>query len=290
MQNFLGLEEKYSNQENSKIVVLPIPFERTTSYIKGTKNAPLEIIKASHQVEFYDEELDCEAYKNGIYTDDSFFNSEFEKLETKQVFQKISKKISEYIKEDKFVISLGGEHSISAPIIKPYFEKLSDLVVIQFDAHSDLRDSYEGSKDNHACVMKRIYELTSNYKNIFQIGIRAQCFSERKFIIENDLNIVYMHEINKDPDRLSKLASKIKNKKVYITLDLDAFDPTLIPTLGTPEPNGLMWQDFFNFFKQVNTNNEIIGMDVVELCPNPHFPYSNFTVARMIYRMISQIC
>jgi agmatinase len=281
--NFLGLTEKHSNFSDSEIVIVSAPLEKTVSYGEGTSRAPEEILSASHYVEFYDEELKREiCYEKGICT---LKPLELTKLPHDTALGLIESTVSELINLNKFVVTLGGEHSLSAASFTPHNNKYSNLSVLQIDAHSDLRDEYEGSKLSHASVMSRIFELN---KNLLQVGIRAQCIEESQFIENNNISTYYMRDI-----RSGKHGSKWQGKvvgnlqdNVYITFDVDGLDPSVISETGTPEPGGLFWDETMDLLKLVGESKNIVGFDVVELSPDVGSNASSFTTAKLIYKMI----
>ena len=282
--NFLGIGVKHTSFNNSKIVILSVPLEKTVSYGKGTAKGPREILKASHFVEFYDEELGKElCFSKGICT---LKPLDFENQRIETALQKIYKTVKFLINENKFVVTLGGEHSLSISPIKAYLEAYTNLSVLQIDAHSDLRDTYENSKHSHACVMARVAELT---KNIVQVGIRAQSTEEAEFIKKNKINTFYARNIHTNKfgkDWQKKVVSKLK-KNVYITFDLDGFDPSLLPATGTPEPGGLFWNETMSLLKLVGKEKNIVGFDVVELAPSKYHPASNFVAAKLVYKILN---
>jgi agmatinase len=280
-KNFLGIEKKYSSYENSEIVIVSAPYEKTVSYGKGTKNGPKEILKASHYVEFYDEETRRElCFEKGIAT---LPELSFGKLTPKKSLEKIYKSVKENLGNGKFVVTLGGEHTISQAPIKAFTERFENISVLQFDAHSDLRDTYEGTKYSHACIMARVAEFT---KNIVQVGIRAQDKSEAEFIARNKIATFYAREIYNSKNWMKRALEKL-NENVYITFDVDAFDPSLLPATGTPEPGGLFWDETMNFLKLVGTKRNIVGFDVVELAPSKVHPASNFIAAKLVYKILN---
>lgn len=282
--NFLGIEKEYSSYDKSKIVILSAPLEKTVSYGKGTLNGPGEILKASHYVEFYDEETNRElCFEMGIAT---LPQLSFENLSVKRSLSKIQKEVTRHIRNNKFVVTLGGEHSLSSASIKAHHEEFENLSILQIDAHSDLRDSYEGNKYSHASVMARVAEFN---KNIVQIGIRAQCAEEANFIKENKINTFYMRNIRmgKYGDSWQNEAVKKLKRNVYITFDVDGFDPSLFPATGTPEPGGLFWDETMNLIKLVAEKKNIVGFDVVELAPNKFHPSSNFIAAKLVYKLLN---
>ncbi len=282
--NFLGLDKKYSDYENSQIVILPIPLEKTVSYGKGTAKGPKEILKASHYVEFFDEETNGEiCFEKGIAT---LHEDDYSKLTLKKSLDKIYTKAKTLLHDGKFVVTLGGEHSVSFPVIKAHLEKYPDLSIFQIDAHSDLRQIYEGTKYSHACVMARVAELTTQ---ITQVGIRAQCKEEARFIKENGIKTFYTRDIrtNKFGKNWQKKVVETLGENIYITFDLDGFDPSLLPATGTPEPGGLFWDETMKLLKMVGESKNIVGFDVVELAPSKVHTASNFTASKLTYKLMN---
>lgn len=281
--NFLAIEEEYSNYKDSQVVVLSAPFEATVSYGHGTKNGPKGILKSSHYVEFYDEEFDRElCFEKGIC---ALAPMNFEKLSVKKSLDLIYKNVSQVLNDGKFPIVLGGEHSISAPIAKAFSEKYQNLSILQFDAHSDLRNEYSGTPHSHASVMARVAEFN---KDIVQIGIRAQCIDEAKFIKENNINTFYMRSIRsgKYGDWMREALNKL-NENVYITFDVDGFDPSFMANTGTPEPGGLFWDETIEFLKMVGKERNVVGFDVVELAPVKANPSPDFIAAKLTYKLLN---
>lgn len=283
-KNFLAIEDKYSSYENSKIAILSAPFEKTVSYGKGTADGPKEIIKASHYVEFYDEELDRElVFEKGIAT---LPELKFKDMSTKKGINKIYKNVKELIADEKFVVTLGGEHSLSSAPVKAHFEAYENLSVLQIDAHSDFRDTYNGSKYSHASVMARVAEFT---KDIVQFGIRAQCIEESKFIKENGIKTYYMRDIRTGKhgeDWQQKVIDDLK-ENVYVTFDVDGLDPSVINATGTPEPGGLLWDETMNLFRKIGEMKNIVGFDVVELAPSKYHESSSFVTAKLVYKLLN---
>ncbi len=282
--NFLGIEKKFSNFESSEIVIFPAPLEKTVSYGKGTVKGPSAILRASHYVEFYDEETKREiCFEKGIA---SLPVPDFSKLGLKKSLDKIYSVTKSLLAGGKFVVTLGGEHSLSYPVIKAHLEKYPDLSILQIDAHSDLRDSYEGTKYSHACVMARVAELT---KKITQVGIRAQCKEEAEFIKQNKIQTFYARDIRTGKfgeNWIGKVVDSL-GKNVYVTFDLDGFDPSLLPATGTPEPGGLFWDETMNLLKTIGLKKKIVGFDVVELAPSKAHPASDFIAAKLTYKLIN---
>jgi len=283
-KNFLAIEEKYSNFDDSKIVILSCPYEKTTSYGKGTSNGPKAIIKASHFVEFFDEETLKEVcFSHGIAALEPL---EFGKLSGKKALDLIYNNIKDLIQIGKFVVTLGGEHTISTAPIKAHFDSFENLSILHFDAHSDLREEYEGSKYSHACFAKRVAEFTTK---ITQIGIRAQCKEEYEFIKEKGINTFYAHEIRNKGFNEGFIDAVINtlDKNVYITFDVDYFDPSIMPSTGTPEPNGFYWAETMRLLKAVCEKRNLVGFDVVELAPRKDNPFPNFLTAKLIYKILN---
>ncbi len=276
--NFLGLEENFTDYKKSKTVILQVPYEGTVTYKKGTAFGSKAIIEASKEVEWYDDELDYMPCNVGIST--------LKPINTQgspeEVNNNIYKEIKKNIQDNKFIITLGGEHSITSSIVKAFKEKYPDLSVLQLDAHSDLRDSYQGSKFNHACIMKRIFDFGLKFT---QVGIRSISEEEEPFIKQNKLKLFFARNIYNN-DRWFKSALDSLTENVYITIDLDVFDPSIIPAVGTPEPGGLDWYKVINFLKEVFANKNVVGCDVVELSPIKDNVVSDFTAARLVYKLI----
>lgn len=283
-RNFLGLEKRFSSYKNSSIIIIQSPLEKTVSYGKGTAKGPSEILKASHYVEFFDEELGRElCFEKGICTLEEI---KCENLSTAKSIEKIYRVVNKHINAGKFVVTLGGEHSLSLAPVKAHFENYDNLSVLQIDAHSDFRDSYEGSKYSHASVMARVAEFTSN---IVQVGIRAQSKEEFDFVKNNHIHTFYARDIREQ--RFGKnwqsKVTEVLDQNVYITLDVDGFDPSVIPATGTPEPGGLFWDETMNLLKLIGKNRNIIGFDVVELAPNINDVSSSFNAAKLIYKILN---
>ena len=285
-KNFLAIEEEFSNYKDSKIVILPVPFEQTTSYGKGTSKGPKAILEASHYVEFFDEEMNrelCFEKGNGIC---SLYPIETEDKKEKKALDVIYENVKKHIGNGKFVVTIGGEHSISTAPIKAYFDSYNNLSILHFDAHSDLREEYEGSKYSHASFAARVSEFTTA---ITQVGIRAQCKAEYDFIKEKKINTFYAFEIRNGKhgfDWMNRVVDSLK-ENVYITIDVDYFDPSIMPSTGTPEPNGFYWDETMKLLKMLGENRNFVGFDVVELSPRKNFPFPDFLTAKLIYKMLN---
>ena len=276
MKKFLGEENIYDNQETSFGVVVPIPFEFSTSYGKGASKGPQAIIDASEYVELYDEVLKSEAYKSGILTAEY---PEYKKNPA-QAIEQIKKQIKEYIVENKFVVALGGEHSLSQAVFAAHMDKYTNLSVLQLDAHADLRDTYEGNKFSHASVMKRIWELN---RNIVQCGIRSLSKEEAVFIKENNINTFFAHDLKSKND-WDKVIDKL-SENVYLTIDVDFFDPSIMPATGTPEPGGFFWDETMSILDKLFSSKNVVGCDVVELSPLKEMHHADFMIAKLVYKL-----
>ncbi|HHM02864.1 MAG TPA: agmatinase [Caldithrix abyssi] len=273
---FLAIDEQQSRYDAAACVVLPLPYEQTTSYGQGTAGGPRAIIEASAYVELFDEVYGCEIYKKGIHTDEPLrFSGRVE-----QDFRAIEQRAARHLANDKFIVALGGEHSVSFPLYRAFHQKYDDLTVVQFDAHSDLRDSYEGSIYSHASVMKRIYDLNPR---IVQLGIRSQCAEEAELIKKEGIQTVYAHKVRTQwPETVSKLRGNI-----YITFDVDFWDPSIMPATGTPEPGGFLWDETLEVLEAVFKAGNVVGCDVVELSPLRGLSHPDFTTAKLVHKLIT---
>lgn len=283
-KNFLALEERYSSFQNSKVVILSCPYEATTSYGHGTANGPKAIIDSSQYVEFFDEELNREfCFDHGIAT---LKPLDFKGLRGKKAMDLIYKNVHNLIKAGKYVVTLGGEHSISSAPVKAHFDNFESMSVLQFDAHSDYRNEYEGSKYSHASVMARVAEFT---KDIVQVGIRAQCKEEYNFIKENNLTTFYAYEIRNGVygDNWDEKVIDSLKENVYVTFDVDYFDPSIMPSTGTPEPLGFYWDETLKLLKKLGERKRVVGFDVVELAPRKDLSYPDFYSAKLVYKMLN---
>ena len=277
---FLGIDNKFSFKE--KAVVIPFGLEKTVSYGSGTKNGPKEIIKASHQVELYDEELNCEPYKKiGIKTLKPFKINKNIKIALK----KISDINSKILDKKLFPITFGGEHSITPGCIAPFAKKFKKICLLHFDAHADLRESYNGEKFSHASAIKRC--LDHKNVSVISFGIRNISSSEIPFLKKNSKRINIFWAKDKAKWNLVKFKKLIKNKTVYLTFDVDGFDSSIMPATGTPEPCGLLWDETLDIIKIASKNSNIVGADINELAPIKGFNSYNFLVAKLAYKILS---
>ena len=279
-KGFLGVDNNFNFK--AKAIVIPFGLEKTVSYGSGTKNGPKEIIKASHQVELYDEELNCEPYKKiGIKTLKPF---KIDKNIVKALKQ-ISKINEENLKKKIFPLVLGGEHTITPGCIAPFAKKYDKLCLLHFDAHADLRESYNGNQFSHASAIRRCLD----HKNISVIsfGIRNISSSEIYFLNKNSSRIKIFWSKNKKKWDLKKFRKLIKNKTVYLTFDVDGLDSSVMPATGTPEPGGLFWDETLDIIKIAFKNSNIVGADINELSPIKGFDSYNFLVAKLAYKILS---
>jgi agmatinase len=279
--NFLSLPNRYSDFKKSRFVILPIPYEGTSSYKPGTRGGPQAIVNASKQVEFYDQELNTEPYRKGICTLDEL---EPDASNPEKMVEKIYRTAKDLIDKKRILIGLGGEHTVSIGLVKAFKEKYKDLSVLQLDAHADLRDSYQGSKYSHACVMKRINELC----DYLGVGIRSISKEEASFAKSKGIKLFFAEEIKENPGFVDDVLKSL-SKNVYLSLDLDFLDPSIMPAVGTPEPGGLLWHQTLDFLKKVIQYRNIVGLDLVELSPLPGIIAPDFLAAKLLYKTIGYI-
>ncbi|MDT0687524.1 agmatinase [Autumnicola psychrophila] len=273
-KNYAGIPDKYARIDDAKVVLIPVPYDGTSTWQKGADKGPDAFLEASENMELYDIETRSEVYKKGVYlappvTEDS---------SPEKMVEAVYKTTKNYIKQDKFVTLFGGEHSISIGSIRAFNEAFEELTVVQFDAHADLRPEYEGSKCNHACAVHEASKTT----NLVQIGIRSMDISETDHMDENQ--VYFAHDLYEDwqEDAIGQMTPN-----VFITIDLDAFDPSILPSTGTPEPGGLFWYETLEFLKTMFKKKNVVGFDIVELNPNKSDKSSDFLAAKLYYKMLS---
>lgn len=276
--NFGGLEEEYSTYESSKYVVLPVPYDKTSTWGRGAENGPLAILEASANMELFDIETGLESYKKGIYTAEPIITQE----EPQYLYEMVREKAKSFINDDKFLITIGGNHCVPIGSCKAYTEKFDNVSVLQIDAHSDMRESYEGNAFSHACAMARM----KDWAKPVMVGIRSMDSSEVANVKGKD--VFYASYIRKNPTWQDEVVNALTDN-VYLTIDLDGFDPSIMPATGTPEPGGLYWYETLDLLEKVAKTKNIIGFDVVELCPDSNSNPSNFMAAKLIYKIISLI-
>lgn len=284
-KNFLAIEDsKYCSYKNSKFVIQSAPYEYTSSYLSGSDKGPEAIIKASQFVELYDEELEQESYLlGGICT---LHPMDFKRKVDAKAVKLIENETAKLLADNKFPITLGAEHTISLGCIKAVKEKTPNVHVLQIDAHSDLRSSYNDNIYSHASVMFRVQELGVP---LTQIGIRAQCIEEANLIKESShINTFYAHQIRNNPNWADEAIATLGDN-VYISIDADGFDPSIVPAVGTAEPNGMQWNETIQFLKKVIATKNIVGFDVVEIAPVKGNILTEYTMAKLVYKLIGYL-
>ena len=268
--------------EASRVLVLPIPFERTTSYVTGTRNGPRAILEASTQVELWDEELAVDVYDVGVYTL-PLMELPFEDVPSAQ--QEIHRIADGLFATGKYVLSLGGEHSITAPLVQAATRHHSHLSVLQIDAHADLRESYLGSRFSHACAMRRLLD-TFDPTHLTQVGIRHVSQEESETARRLGTNLFYDFSMRQDPAWIDRVVDSL-DEPVYITFDCDGLDPSIMPAVGTPVPGGLSWYEALSLLRATFSRRTVIGCDIVELCPIPGVVSPDFLCARLAYKLMT---
>ena len=275
-KNYAGIADEFAQLEKSKIILIPVPYDGTSTWGKGADKGPEAFLEASENMELYDIETDSEVYKQGIHLTDPITENSSPEAMVNEVHT-ITK---DFIKRNKFVTLFGGEHSMSIGSIRAFNECFDDLTVLQIDAHADLRESYEGTKYNHACAVYEANQTT----NLVQVGIRSMDAIEKTLMDED--KTFFAHDMVNDEYWMDKVIETMTDN-VFITLDLDAFDPSIMPSTGTPEPGGLFWYETLEFLKQVFEDKNVVGFDIVELCPNKNDKSSDFLAAKLYYKMLS---
>ncbi len=275
-RNYAGIPDEFSQLEKSKVILIPVPYDGTSTWGKGADKGPEALLEASENMELYDIETETEVYQQGVYVTDPIT----ENTSPEAMVNSVYKKTKEYIKRNKFVTLVGGEHSISIGSIRAFNECFDNLTVLHIDAHADLRESYDGTPYNHACA---VYEASQN-KNLVQVGIRSMDALE-KTLMDTDKTF-FAHEMAEDEYWIDKVVELLTDN-VFITFDLDALDPSILPSTGTPEPGGLFWYETLEFLKQVFEEKNVVGFDLVELCPNANDKSSDLLAAKLYYKMLS---
>jgi agmatinase len=279
--NFCGLKDELAAWEQARAVIIPVPYDLTTTYMPGTRQGPHAIIRASTQLELFDEELEKEPASIGIHT---LPDIEVITSGPAEMIDRVESVAAQVIDAGKFPVLLGGEHSISLGTVRALKSKYSDMGVLQLDAHADLRDSYQGSLFNHACVARRIQELCP----LVQAGIRSITEEEWSFLKGSGVTTFFARNMQSCDEWLPKLIEKLP-QKIYITIDLDVLDPAQMPAVGTPEPGGMNWYDLLYLLRLVSAQRHIVGFDIVELCPLPGNPGPDFLAAKLCYKLLGYI-
>jgi agmatinase len=279
-QTFAGVPPEFARWESASVALLPVPYDLTTSYQAGARRGPQAILEASLYLEHFDEELGTEPYRIGVCTLPSL---EPQAAGPEAMLERIERTVDEIWHNEKFPIVLGGDHAITVGVVRALAKRHKRFSVLQLDAHADLRDTYQGTKWSHACVARRIVELGGK---LIQIGIRSLSSGDAAFIEQASIPTIYSHECWRDP-RAAEGALASLEDPVYITLDVDVFDPSVVPATGTPEPGGLDWYTILTILRRVFERHQVIGCDVVELSPIPGMVAPDFLVAKLVYKLIS---
>lgn len=275
-KTYAGIPQDYGKLETAKIVLIPVPYDGTSTWQKGADKGPEAFLNASANMELYDIETETEVYKRGIHLTDAVT----EASSPEAMVEAVHAATKRFIKKNKFVTIFGGEHSISIGTIRAFNECFDNLTVLQLDAHADLRKEYEGSSCNHACA---VYEA-SQTTNLIQVGIRSMDVSETTVLDQE--KTYFAHEMVNDDSWMESSIDQM-TENVFITIDLDAFDPSILSSTGTPEPGGLLWYETLEYLKQVFQEKNVVGFDIVELCPNANDKSSDFLAAKLYYKMLS---
>ena len=275
-KTYAGIPEEFAKLEQAKVVLIPVPYDGTSTWQKGADKGPQAFLDASENMELYDIETDTEVYQQGVFLADAVTENSSPEAMVEAVHEATKK----YIKKNKFVTIFGGEHSISIGTIRAFNEMYPNLTVLQLDAHADLRKEYEGSKCNHACA---VYEA-SQTTNLIQVGIRSMDAIEKTVMDEE--KTYFAHEMVEDSTWMDSAIDQMTDN-VFITIDLDVFDPSIMPSTGTPEPGGLLWYETLDFLRQIFEEKNVVGFNIVELCPNKDEKSSDFLAAKLYYKMLS---
>jgi agmatinase len=265
--------------DESRVIILPVPVDRTTSYVGGTRNGPREILQASTHMELWDEELGVDVHSVGLFT---LPEMELPFGELAPMMDEIRRVAAEILSHDKFLVALGGEHSITPPLVAAAAGQYKGLHVLQIDAHADLRDSYMGTPHNHACAIRRSLESAP----VTQVGIRSLSTAEAQVAGELDTRIFYDWNMRDDPQWIDRVVESLGDP-VYITIDVDALDPAIMPATGTPEPGGLSWYEILRLLRAAFAARTVVAVDVVELSPLPGLAAPNFLCAKLVYKMLT---
>lgn len=275
-KTYAGIPEQYAKLETAKVVLIPVPYDGTSTWQKGADKGPKAFLNASENMELFDIETDNEVYKEGIYLAETVTEND----SPEKMVEAVQSEVKKYINKNKFVTIFGGEHSISIGTIRAFNECFNSLTVLHIDAHTDLRKEYEGSTCNHACAM---YEANEN-TNLVQVGIRSMDISET--LVMNKDKVFFAHDMAVNEYWMDDVIDQLTDN-VFITFDLDALDPSIMPSTGTPEPGGLFYYETLEFLKKVFTERNVVGFDIVELCPNPQEKSSDFLAAKLYYKMLN---
>jgi agmatinase len=276
--SFGDIDRDESAYPTSRVVILPVPFEATTTYVHGTVHAPMAILVASTQMELYDEELNTETHRIGIHTLPSL---SFDENSPEKALINIEESVGRLLDDGKFPVVLGGEHTITIGVVRALIKRIPSLHVLHLDAHADLRDHYQGSPFNHACTMRRVRELCP----VVQVGIRSLSAEEADEARRRGWNLHFAHKMAMKEGWAEEAIKRLGNP-LYITIDMDFFDSSQVPSVGNPEPGGFGWLETLRFLKEVIHQRDLVGFDIVELCPQGEHKASEFFAAKLIYRLI----
>jgi agmatinase len=275
---FAGLEPPHSNLQRARTVILPVPYDSTSEWRNGSRHGPQAIIDASQYLELYDLELDREIYKMGIST-----LPRVEPLlsSPQDMIDRVYQVTKDLIQKEKFIVLLGGEHSLSLGAVRAFREAFPRISVLQLDAHADLRDEYLGTKYGQACVMRRIYELCP----ISQVGVRSLSWGEKQFLTQNKLKPFYMSDLTSNTASIDQIMDPL-SEDVYVTIDVDVLDPSIMPAVGTPEPDGMSWRQILDIVESVALHKHVVGFDLMEFCPGEGPGSCAFLLAKLAYKLI----
>ncbi len=291
--SFLGLQPSESDPASARAVVLPVPYDGTTTFHPGTRRGPRAIIEASREIELYDDETDTEAYKEGIATLDELAVTVASPRDMVERVRMVGDRI---VEAGKLPVLLGGEHLVSLGMIQAVAARYPDLTILHLDAHTDLREEYQDSRYSNACIMRMALEHVlklgakrdPEHAPLVQVGIRALTAEDRKFIADSGIPCYFARELARDASLWERIPSHI-GPHTYISIDLDVFDPSIMPAVGTPEPGGLGWYEVLDMLRRVIRKTRVVGLDVMELCPIPNMAAPDFLAARLVYKLLSYI-
>lgn len=280
--NFGLLEPQDCDYRSSRVAVLPVPFERTTSYGKGAAQGPAAILRASQSMELWDEELQSEPYRLGIATLPPFLPDAYP---MEEAMAELQEECRRHMDTGKFLVTLGGEHSLSIAPIRAARQAFGEIGIVQFDAHADLREEFDGTPYSHASVMRRAHE---DGISILAVGIRSLSRPEAELIREEDLPVIWGHQLDRAAELFRPLLERMP-KRIYLSFDIDYFDPAFVPATGTPEPGGGHWYPTLGLLRQLFQDKEVVAMDVIELAPFGPLPASDFLTAKLIYKCLAYL-
>jgi len=278
-ENFLGIGPPHANLDTARAVLLPVPYDRTATYGKGAARGPEALIAASCSLELYDEELGADTYTLGIHTAPPVSGNEDP---PERMVELVESAVGGYLDMGKMVVTVGGEHSITAGAVAAYHKRHPKLTVVQLDAHGDMRDEYEGSRNNHACVMRRVREMGIP---TLAVGIRSLCREESDYLVKHPAPIISGRQMAEGREWFEEALAAV-GREAYVTMDVDFFDPALVPGTGTPEPGGGDWYTSLAFLRALSSKRRILGFDLMELSPIAGQPASDFLAAKLVYRML----